>query len=84
MTTFDEMLKAGYGFTDAAVTLGAALEAGGTVHPEPKVRIPLAMMNRHGLIAGATGTGRPRRSSSSPSSCRRRAFPSSWPTSRAT
>ena len=58
MTTFDEMLKAGYGFTDAAVTLGAALEAGGTVHPEPKVRIPLAMMNRHGLIAGATGTGK--------------------------
>jgi DNA helicase HerA-like ATPase len=58
MTTFDEMLKAGYGFTDAAVTLGAALEGGGAVHPEPKVRIPLAMMNRHGLIAGATGTGK--------------------------
>ena len=58
MTTFDEMLKAGYGFTDAAVTLGAGLEAGGAVHPEPKVRIPLAMMTRHGLIAGATGTGK--------------------------
>ena len=26
--------------------------------PEPKVRIPLAMTNRHGLIAGATGTGK--------------------------
>jgi DNA helicase HerA-like ATPase len=58
MTTFDEMLKAGYGFTDPAVTLGAALEGTGTVHPEPKIRIPLAMMNRHGLIAGATGTGK--------------------------
>src|SRR3954463_6303600 len=58
MTTFDEILKAGYGFSDASVTLGAALEAGGKVHPEPKVRIPLAMMNRHGLIAGATGTGK--------------------------
>ncbi|HKU59811.1 MAG TPA: helicase HerA-like domain-containing protein [Gemmatimonadales bacterium] len=58
MSTFDEILKAGYGFTDPSVTLGAALEAGGKVHPEPKVRIPLAMMNRHGLIAGATGTGK--------------------------
>jgi DNA helicase HerA-like ATPase len=58
MTTFDEMLKAGYGFTDPAVTFGAALEGSGTVHPEPKVRLPLALVNRHGLIAGATGTGK--------------------------
>jgi DNA helicase HerA-like ATPase len=58
MTTFAEMLAAGYGFSDPAVTLGAALEAGGAIHQEPKVRIPLAMMNRHGLIAGATGTGK--------------------------
>jgi uncharacterized protein len=54
---FAEMLKAGYGFTDPAVTFGAALE-GGTVHQEPKVRIPLATLSRHGLIAGATGTGK--------------------------
>src|SRR5918996_5125957 len=59
-TTFAEMLTAGYGFTDPAVTLGAALEKSGTVHQEPKIRIPLAMMNRHGLIAGATGTGKTR------------------------
>jgi DNA helicase HerA-like ATPase len=57
MTAFTDMLAAGYGFKDPAVTLGAALE-GSTVHQEPKVRIPLAMMNRHGLIAGATGTGK--------------------------
>jgi DNA double-strand break repair helicase HerA and related ATPase len=57
-TTFTDMLTAGYGFTDPAVTLGAALENIGTVHQEPKVGIPLAMMNRHGLIAGATGTGK--------------------------
>jgi DNA helicase HerA-like ATPase len=56
--TFTDMLAAGYGFTDPAVTLGAALEKTGTVHQEPKIRIPLAMMNRHGLIAGATGTGK--------------------------
>ncbi len=56
--SFTDMLKAGYGFTDPAITLGAALEQGGAVHQDPKVKIPLAMMNRHGLIAGATGTGK--------------------------
>ncbi len=54
---FTDMLAAGYGFTDPSVTLGAALE-GKDIHQEPKVRIPLAMMNRHGLVAGATGTGK--------------------------
>ena len=42
-----------------ALTLGAPLHAGGC-HPECLVRIPLAMMNRHGLVAGATGTGKTR------------------------
>ena len=51
MTSFPDMLAAGYGFTDPAITLGGALE-GGAVHPEPKVRVPVAMMNRHGLVAG--------------------------------
>ena len=59
MTSFTDMLAAGYGFTEPAITLGAALE-GGTVHQEPKVRVPIAMMNRHGLVAGATGTGKTR------------------------
>ena len=33
---------------------------GGRRKPDPaaKVRIPLAMLNRHGLVAGATGTGK--------------------------
>ena len=35
--TFTEMLAAGYGFTDPAVTLGAALEGTGAVHQEPKI-----------------------------------------------
>jgi len=56
--SFSDMLAAGYGFSDPAVTLGAALEKNATVHQEPKVKIPLAMTNRHGLIAGATGTGK--------------------------
>jgi DNA helicase HerA-like ATPase len=41
----------------AAVTLGAIVQDGET-DPEPIVTMPIAMMNRHGLIAGATGTGK--------------------------
>ena len=43
--------------TGKVVTLGAPL-AGGECLPEPLVGVPLAMLNRHGLIAGATGTGK--------------------------
>jgi hypothetical protein len=57
--SFADALKSGYGFTGASLTLGAALE-GSTIHQEPKIRLPLAMSNRHGLVAGATGTGKTR------------------------
>lgn len=40
-----------------AITLGAVVHSA-ECHPEPLVRLPLSMMNRHGLIAGATGTGK--------------------------
>ena len=48
---------------DAYRTQGAAIDVGRGVHdkkvvPEAVVQIPLAMMNRHGLVAGATGTGK--------------------------
>ncbi|HEX8245769.1 MAG TPA: helicase HerA-like domain-containing protein, partial [Longimicrobium sp.] len=39
------------------LTLGAVVHEGQCV-PEPIVHLPLSMMNRHGLIAGATGTGK--------------------------
>src|SRR5687768_8240950 len=42
-----------------AVTLGAIVHDG-ECEPSPMVSIPIAMMNRHGLIAGATGTGKTR------------------------
>ncbi len=57
MPTFLEALSAGYAFTEPCVVLGAALE-GETPHPEPKIRVPLSMMTRHGLVSGATGTGK--------------------------
>ena len=43
----------------STLTLGAVLHEG-QHHPEPLVTIPISMMNRHGLIAGATGTGKTR------------------------
>lgn len=49
--------RTAFGSAPAGITLGAVVHDG-TCHPEPLVRVPLAMMNRHGLIAGATGTGK--------------------------
>jgi DNA helicase HerA-like ATPase len=39
------------------ITLGAVVH-GGACNPQPLVALPTGMMNRHGLIAGATGTGK--------------------------
>ena len=52
-----EATRAAFGGDQPAITLGAVTHDG-EIHPEPLVRIPLAMLNRHGLIAGATGTGK--------------------------
>jgi uncharacterized protein len=57
MSAFTEMLAAGYGADEPSLVLGAALE-GSQVHQEPKICLPLSMANRHGLVAGATGTGK--------------------------
>jgi DNA helicase HerA-like ATPase len=57
--SLSDVLSAGYQFAAPVVTLGAALDGAATV-PEPKVALPTSMMNRHGLIAGATGTGKTR------------------------
>src|SRR5688500_19380477 len=50
-------VQKGYAFDGPALELGA-LVIDGTAHPDAGVRIPLAMVNRHGLVAGATGTGK--------------------------
>jgi len=49
--------KAAFPATAQSITLGAILQDGVT-YPEPPVTLPISMMNRHGLIAGATGTGK--------------------------
>ena len=47
----------GYTLDGPTIELGAAI-VDGELHKDAPVRLPLAMMNRHGLVAGATGTGK--------------------------
>ena len=52
-----QQIAAGYTTTGVALELGSVV-VDGVVDPAAQIRIPLAMMNRHGLVAGATGTGK--------------------------
>ena len=54
-----DAIAAGYLTQGAALELGAVVLQG-TAFPEARVQLALSMMNRHGLIAGATGTGKTR------------------------
>ena len=58
-TAFLDAVRAAFPSGERSLILGAPVRAG-ECHPEPLVRAPLAMLNRHGLIAGATGTGKTR------------------------
>ncbi|MDQ6716439.1 MAG: DUF853 domain-containing protein, partial [Actinomycetota bacterium] len=50
-------IRAGYAIEGAALEFGAAV-VDDQAYPDARVRIPLAVLNRHGLVAGATGTGK--------------------------
>lgn len=54
---FTQLIKDGYTFKGESFRIGSAMLNGELV-PEALVLIPLKTMNRHGLIAGATGTGK--------------------------
>ena len=54
---FTEELDASYQFQGAGITLGAGM-IDGVCETNHFVKIPLKTLNRHGLIAGATGTGK--------------------------
>ncbi|MEO6120585.1 MAG: helicase HerA-like domain-containing protein, partial [Acidimicrobiales bacterium] len=54
---FSARIAAAYATDGAAVDLGRAV-LDGTTLPDAVVQLPAAMFNRHGLIAGATGTGK--------------------------
>jgi uncharacterized protein len=47
----------GYTFDESSIELGVLMENDVPI-PSAVVRIPLSMLNRHGLVAGATGTGK--------------------------
>jgi len=54
---FIQAIKSGYTFKGDSVQIGDAMLDGEVIATAP-VFLPLKTMNRHGLIAGATGTGK--------------------------
>jgi uncharacterized protein len=54
---FLTQIKDGYTFQNDSIELGGAMHNGEVVEGAT-IRIPLKTMNRHGLIAGATGSGK--------------------------
>jgi len=52
----DEMTK-GYALTEPGLVIGSPM-VDGELFNDARVQVALSMMNRHGLIAGATGTGK--------------------------
>lgn len=56
-TVFLDTIKAGYTFKGEAFKLGCGM-LDGSVQSGADVYVPFKTLNRHGLIAGATGTGK--------------------------
>ncbi len=54
---FEALIGGAYAFQEPALEFGAAF-LGDATYPAVRVRMPLRMANRHGLVAGATGTGK--------------------------
>lgn len=61
MTHMDDLqidaIKQGYAFEEASLQLGVLL-VDDEPRPDVPIRISVQMFNRHGLVAGATGTGK--------------------------
>src|SRR3954469_12442159 len=57
MTEFAKTIADAYAAKGATLDLGRGVHDG-KVEPEAVVQVPLRMVNRHGLVAGATGTGK--------------------------
>lgn len=58
-TNFINAINQSYTSKGQSIYLGAAL-LNGEIIADAKVNLPLRMMNRHGLVAGATGSGKTR------------------------
>jgi len=57
MSDFSDAIAAAYKAEGAVIDLGRGVHEG-KLEQAAVVQVPLAMMNRHGLVAGATGTGK--------------------------
>jgi len=57
MADFAQTITTAYATDGAALDLGRGVHDGAVV-AAATVKLPLRMVNRHGLIAGATGTGK--------------------------
>jgi hypothetical protein len=55
--SFRNAMAAGYALTEPGIVLGSPMHDGALFN-EARVQVALSMLNRHGLIAGATGTGK--------------------------
>jgi uncharacterized protein len=57
MSDFSDAIAGAYKAEGPVIDLGRGVHDG-RLEQEAVVQVPLAMMNRHGLVAGATGTGK--------------------------
>jgi Cdc6-like AAA superfamily ATPase len=55
--SFKDVMNKGYTFDCPAIQLGVGIFEG-QVHRDVQVSIPIKTLNRHGLIAGSTGSGK--------------------------
>jgi DNA helicase HerA-like ATPase len=54
---FRDAVPGGYTLDEPSLVIGSAMHEG-EIFNEKRVQIALSMLNRHGLVAGATGTGK--------------------------
>ena len=54
---FHDAMTAGYALTEPGLVIGSPM-LDGELANDARVQVALSMLNRHGLIAGATGTGK--------------------------
>jgi uncharacterized protein len=54
---FHDAMAAGYALTEPGLVIGSPMHDGELAN-DARVQVALSMLNRHGLIAGATGTGK--------------------------
>jgi DNA helicase HerA-like ATPase len=54
---FRDAITAGYTFSEPTLIIGSSMHDG-ELFNDTRVQVPLSILNRHGLVAGATGTGK--------------------------